>query len=183
MPKEAVAAALDAIAAKVLIPAERNSPYTDLIRITLADDAAREATLLNPDLEYLALNAVQKDGQHTFTKLLQSVTSDMSDLVSTTEFGFSSASRINVDVDVSQRIDSAVHLSICSSFENSGNDYRVDYSSCQLKLTLDTGRFTGELELPYSKIPLLITLLPMKALGSAEYMEWVSSPGATLQVR
>ncbi|MCX2982506.1 hypothetical protein EYC98_16715 [Halieaceae bacterium IMCC14734] len=183
LPKEAVAAALDALAAKVLIPAERTSPYTDLLRMNIADETVREANMIQPDLEGVALNAIQNDAQYTFTKLLQSVTSDTTDLISTAEFGFSSASRINVDVDVSTRINGPVHLSICNSFENDADGYKVDYASCQLKITLEDGRFTGELELPSTNVPLLVTLLPMKALGRVEYVEWVSSANGTLQVR
>jgi hypothetical protein len=107
----------------------------------------------------------------------------MTDLVSGSEFGFSSANRIHVDVDVSTRIEGPVHLSICNSFDKEKYGYTVDYASCQLKVTLDDGRFIGELELPSTGLSLLVTVLPMRALDSVEYVEWISSANATLEVR
>lgn len=90
------------------------------------------------------------DDSVTETELAEEdqVIESTSDLVVDSGFVFATSYSVDVDVDVSQRIDEDTYLLLCANFERQGDGFDVDYSDCIVRVNMAEGKYQSSILLP-----------------------------------
>jgi hypothetical protein len=135
-------------------------------------------------LELAAAAEVEGGGSPSVAELMNAAATRTSELYSDTNFVFSDAWTLKIDVDVSARISSAAHLMICADFEQNDDGYAVAYDNCQLKTALMAGRYVGNLRMTSSNSTLLVSVMRLDAPEEMEQLIWVrGTSGDVLTIR
>ncbi len=183
LPANEVQAALNAQAARVL--ADGSADYGEFVALDTASVIEHRDALLYSGLHDEAVALLQAKPGATIDDLLEQPAETTGELVADTTFDFDSSWELAIDVDVSARVDAALHyLLVCGEFDGDNNNYVIDYAACQLRAPLLSGQWQGDLKLTGGVEELLAVVMNTSDPANPEYTVWrKDSDGATLRIR
>jgi hypothetical protein len=184
LPAEQVRARLDALAESVLDQGMTERSYRSFISLDVRRLPDHRAKIHNDYIVEVAAAEIDGGNKPTLTELLAIVATRTSDLQASSDFNFSDAWDLSVDVDVSARISGPAYLTICSNFSETAEGYDVDYDNCQLKTALRDGAYQGSLKMTGTKTRLLVTLLDFSKPEQPQQLVWErGNPGDEIRLR
>ncbi len=182
MPVDQVRPALDALSAELTFDGEAD--YAAFIALDPRRYQKSREMLLYPALYAEAVDMLRAQPSATVRSLLGKEVETTSDLVVSSDFEFDSSWQLNVDIDLSSRLEADAYLLLCREFESSGDGYIVDYSSCPLKAPLQPGIWQGEVKLTGIVEELIVVIMPLHNPNNPEYALWQREvDGKTLLLR
>jgi len=184
LPAEQVRARLDALAESVLAQGVAERSYRSFVSLDVRRLPDHRAKIHNEYIVEVAAAEIDGGNRPTLTELLAIVATRTSDLQASSDFSFSDAWDLSVDVDVSDRISGPAYLTICSSFSEVAEGFDVDYDNCQLKTALQAGAYQGTLKMTGTKTRLLVTVLDFGAPEKPQHLVWErGNPGDEIRLR
>ncbi len=183
LPAEQVRPRLDALAAAVTTT-DGPRDYAGFIKLDYQRAPADQARVARLEESANADAAIQAGELPSLQALLDGAITSTGDLQAPTDFVFSSAWDLAVDVNVSGRMEGA-YLALCAEFKATGAEhYWVNYANCRLKTPLAEGSFQDSLRMSASVDSLLAVLIPLANPTAREYHLWQrAEDGDSFEVR
>ena len=79
---------------------------------------------------------------------------------------------MTIDVDISDPTQANAYFLLCGDFVADDGSYRVNYDNCQLRTTLQQGKYAGRLKMTSSTTRLLAVLIDFNSPSEQYQVLW-----------